>query len=311
MPTDITDQRALRNTLGTFATGVTVVTTRDANDEEWGFTANSFTSVSLDPPLVLFCLSKNAGSLAAFEKAEHFAINILTDQQRDVSMLFASGDRDKFEKVPWHDARSGSPVLENVAAWLDCDKHQVVDGGDHLIFIGRITDFGSRNVAPLGYCRGAYVPLALDHRMFQASGATTALSVGVIVEHDWSVLLRCDAQTDQLQLPTAPNLGDADTPGSLLQRLARRGELRPALFVFAISDDDGEHRVIYRTEVASPERFEEDDDLDFYSLGSIDWTRIADDTTRRTLQRYALERSDDSFGVHVGDGLGGVRQALK
>ncbi len=237
MAGDITDQRALRNTLGAFATGVTVVTTRDANNDEWGFTANSFTSVSLDPPLVLFCLAKKAGSLAVFENAEHFAINILTDQQRDVSMLFASGDRDKFDKVAWRAARSGSPVLEDVSAWLDCVKHQVVDGGDHLIFIGRITDFGSRNLAPLGYCRGAYVPLALDHRMFQASGAATALSVGVIVEHDLSVLLRCDADTGQLRLPCAPNLGDADTSGSLLGRLARRGERQPALFVFAIFDD--------------------------------------------------------------------------
>ncbi|MFK8017181.1 MAG: flavin reductase family protein [Gammaproteobacteria bacterium] len=308
---DVTDQRALRNTLGAFATGVTVVTTTDEAQAPWGFTANSFTSVSLDPPLILFCLAKNAGSLATFQNASHYAINILADDQRDTSTLFASGDRNKFDLVSWDSAKSGSPVLEGVAAWLDCAAHQTVDGGDHLIFIGRITDFWSRNVAPLGYCRGAYVPLALDHRMFQATQAGNNLSVSVIVEHDWSVLLREDPKTGELSLPTAPNLGDEKTPGSLLQQLAQRGIHQPALFVFSISDEGDEQRVIYRTEIVAPPTFDGADDLAFHNVDKIDWERIGDEAIRRTLVRYARERAEDSFGVVVGDERSGFRQALR
>jgi flavin reductase (DIM6/NTAB) family NADH-FMN oxidoreductase RutF len=308
---DVTDQRALRNTLGAFATGVTVVTMRDEDGQPWGFTANSFTSVSLDPPLVLFCLAKNAGSLAAFRNASHFAVNILADQQRDVSMLFASGDRDKFDHVAYRDANSGCPLLKDTAAWLDCVMYQSVDGGDHIIFIGRITDFAAQNVAPLGYCRGAYVPLALDHRMFQATEAATTMSVGVIVEHNWSLLLRKDAASGALSLPAAPNLGDANKPGSLLQLLAQRGLHQPALFVFAIFDDGDEHNVLYRTEIESLESFKTDDDLAFHRFDAIDWDLIADEAIRRTIERYVRERSDDSFGVYVGGGPDGIRQALR
>ncbi len=307
---DIHDQRALRNALGTFATGVTVVTTLDADGKPWGFTANSFTSVSLDPPLVLFCLAREAGSLPVFEAASHFAINILADQQADTSMLFASGDREKFDRVGWRAADSGCPLLDDVAAWFDCDVHNVVDGGDHLIFIGRVTNFDSHNVAPLGYCRGAYVPLALDHRMFQATGAGNTLSVSVIVEHDWSVLLRKDADTGELSLPTAPNLGGAGKPGSLLKLLADGGVHEPAIFVFRVLDDAVEHRVIYRTELAAP-MTPADASMAFYSLDSLDWEALRDSVTRQTLERYARERSDDSFGVYVGGGRHPSRHALR
>ncbi|MFK7888189.1 MAG: flavin reductase family protein [Gammaproteobacteria bacterium] len=307
---DIHDQRALRNALGTFATGVTVVTTLDANGKPWGFTANSFTSVSLDPPLVLFCLAREAGSLPVFEASSNFAINILADQQADTSMLFASGDRDKFERVAWHAADSGCPLLADVSAWFDCSVHSIVDGGDHLIFIGRVTAFDATNAAPLGYCRGAYVPLALDHRMFQATGAGTSLSVSVIVEHNWSVLLQKDVDSGELRLPTAPNLGGASKPGSLLKMLADGGVHEPAMFVFSVLDDEAEHQVIYRTEIAEP-MTPADASMAFYSLNELDWEALRDPVARQTLERYARERSDDSFGVYVGSGRHPSRQALR
>ncbi|MEO1573635.1 MAG: flavin reductase family protein [Pseudomonadota bacterium] len=304
----MTDPRALRNALGAFATGVTVVTTRDADGAPWGFTANSFTSVSLDPPLVLFCLAREAGSMPTFQSSEHFAINILADHQAEVSMLFASGDRDKFDKVAHDDAPSGSPRLADVVAWFDCRVHERVDGGDHVIFVGRVTNFGARNAAPLGYCRGAYVPLALDHRMFQA-GATSRTTVGVIVEHNGKVLLK-RRNDGRYTLPEADRLGQPDKPDTLLYLLAECGLHEPAMFVFSVMDDDDHQRVTYRTEISNPVEvpFE---DLGFVKLSGLDGSDIADASSRQTLERYARERRADSFGVYVGSGANVARQALR
>ena len=304
----MTDPRALRNALGAFATGVTVVTTRDADGAPWGFTANSFTSVSLDPPLVLFCLAREAGSMPTFERAEHFAINILADHQADVSMLFASGDRRKFEQVAHDDAPSGSPRLSDVVAWFDCRVHQRVDGGDHVIFIGRVTDFDARNAAPLGYCRGAYVPLALDHRMFQAARASDT-AVSAIVEYDGQVLLVRQA-SGKFGLLSAPRLGHAEKTGGLLHALASCGMQEPALFVFSVLDDEDVHRVTYRTEVSVPPTLSRDD-LAFRSLAALTAEDMADASVWRTLERYARERRADSFGVYVGRGGSVSRQALR
>lgn len=305
---DVTDPRALRNALGAFATGVTVVTTRDDAGAPWGFTANSFTSVSLDPPLVLFCLAREAGSMPTFQRAGHFAINILADHQAEVSMLFASGDREKFDKVAHDNAPSGSPRLADVVAWFDCQVHERVDGGDHVIFIGRVTDFGSRNAAPLGYCRGAYVPLALDHRMFQA-GAASRTTVSAIVEHDGAVLLK-RAADGGLTLPEADRLGQPDKPDTLLHLLAECALHEPAMFVFSVMDDEDHQRVTYRTEI--PERVDVPfDELTFIALSDLDWDALADAPTRQTLERYARERRADSFGVYVGRGANVARQALR
>ncbi len=142
--------------LGAFATGVTVVTTLDASGVPWGFTANSFTSVSLDPPLVLVCLGRGAESCQVFEQAGGFAVNILSASQRGLSECFASPARDKFETVAWSAEATGSPLIEGTVGWLDCESHQCFDGGDHVIIVGRVVAFASTERRPLAYCRGKY-----------------------------------------------------------------------------------------------------------------------------------------------------------
>lgn len=151
------DARVLRDAMGCFATGVTVVTTRDENDQPIGLTANSFTSVSLDPPLILFCLAKASASLERFRAAPHFAVNVLHIGQQPTSGVFARPSSDRFQGVEWETWDSGAPILSNSLASFECDADQVVDAGDHLVFIGRVTRARFEpHRDPLLYFRGKY-----------------------------------------------------------------------------------------------------------------------------------------------------------
>jgi len=157
-PLDIAE---LRRTLGSFATGVTVATTLDSDGLPKGLTANSFTSVSLDPPLVLVCVDKASSCHPAFAATTHFGINILCEDQQHVSRAFASRSADKFANIPWVPGITGSPIFPDSTAWLDCGIHDRLEAGDHLIVIGRVLSFGhSPEKQPLGYHRGGYVAIA-------------------------------------------------------------------------------------------------------------------------------------------------------
>lgn len=151
------DARTLRDALGCFATGVTVVTTRDDAGLPIGLTANSFTAVSLDPPLILFCLAKSSGNLERFRAAEHFAINVLHIGQQPTSGVFARSTEDRFQDVAWEAWDTGAPVLSGSLASFECATHEVVEAGDHLVFIGRVlrARFEPRR-DPLLYFRGKY-----------------------------------------------------------------------------------------------------------------------------------------------------------
>jgi flavin reductase (DIM6/NTAB) family NADH-FMN oxidoreductase RutF/pimeloyl-ACP methyl ester carboxylesterase len=152
------EPRVLRDGLGCFATGVTIVTTMDSNGEPIGLTANSFTSVSLDPPLILFSLARSSANLATFEAASGFAVNVLHIGQQPVGGRFASRDGPRFEGVDWAvRAEGGSPILAGSLASFDCSTHAVHDGGDHLIFIGHVNHaWYEPHRDPLLYFRGRF-----------------------------------------------------------------------------------------------------------------------------------------------------------
>lgn len=151
-----------RQVLGSFLTGVTVVTTLNEKGKPIGFTANSFTSVSLDPPLVLVCLAKSSYLQPTFKQAKHFAINILSEEQRDISALFSSPIENRFNNVKTHCRATKTPILSDVTAWLDCETHKVIDAGDHIILMGRVLEFDHEPHAPLGYLRGNYINVSLE-----------------------------------------------------------------------------------------------------------------------------------------------------
>jgi flavin reductase (DIM6/NTAB) family NADH-FMN oxidoreductase RutF len=151
------DSREFRNALGNFATGVTIVTARSRTGEPLGLTANSFNSVSLDPPLVLFSLNRQSYSLKSFEEAGNFAINVLRDDQQDISQVFAQAVTDKWQGLAFETWESGAPIFSRALAVFDCATHAVHDGGDHLIFVGRVLRFmHDPDGRPLLYFRGNY-----------------------------------------------------------------------------------------------------------------------------------------------------------
>jgi flavin reductase (DIM6/NTAB) family NADH-FMN oxidoreductase RutF len=155
------DTRAFRNALGGFATGITVVTAVAPDGTPLGLTVSSFNSVSLEPPLVLWSLDANSQCLNAFERASHFAVNVLAADQEDVSNRFASRAEDKFAGLTWSAGLGGAPLLPGTCASFECINAARHPGGDHLIFIGQVERFSHDPARePLIFQGGRYRRLA-------------------------------------------------------------------------------------------------------------------------------------------------------
>jgi flavin reductase (DIM6/NTAB) family NADH-FMN oxidoreductase RutF len=307
--TDSIDPKTFRQALGAFPTGVTIVSTLQADGQPRGFTANSFTSVSLDPPLVLVCIGKTASSYPVFSVAPHFSVSVLAENQKDVSSLFASKSPDKFSSTNWHHGPAGSPVIQGAAAWFDCRQHQLVDAGDHIILIGEVVGFNHSPASPLGYCRGAYLSFSLSQEAVAAAGHRTR--VGAILEMDNSILFVENAD-GSLQLPTGTSLEPASDDKSLRGLLRCLGIDAKLNFLFAVFEDPragAESTSIYYrgtvdTAPAGEGRFR------LVSLDEIPWERIKDEAVRSMLERFVRERKEDTFGVYIGDAAQGTVKAL-
>lgn len=170
------DKRQLRDALGAFATGVTIVTTRDRTGAAHGLTANSFSSVSLEPPLVLWSQSHTSRSHAVFQDSDHFAINILAEGQVALSNLFAkSAVDDKFAGLDHDSGVGGVPVLKGTAAHLECVKIAMYPGGDHTVYLGRVERIGRSGLRPLVFEGGRYA-VAYAHDVGPLEVRTGALA---------------------------------------------------------------------------------------------------------------------------------------
>jgi flavin reductase (DIM6/NTAB) family NADH-FMN oxidoreductase RutF/DNA-binding IclR family transcriptional regulator len=146
-----------RHVLGHFPTGVVVVTAMHAESGPVGMAVGSFTSVSLDPPLVAFLPDRSSTSFPLIRDVGSFCINVLADDQEHVCRAFAARGGDKYGATGWHPAGSGAPVLDGVVAWIDCDVEQVLEAGDHYIVLGRVRDLAVQNTtSPLLFFRGGY-----------------------------------------------------------------------------------------------------------------------------------------------------------
>ncbi|MEP9377303.1 flavin reductase family protein [Aquabacter sp. CN5-332] len=148
--------RHLRDVLGSFTTGVVVVTTLGPGRRPMGLTINSFNSVSLDPPLILWSLALTAPSLPAFRAADSFVINILAEHQEDLGRRFATPSLDKFAGVDFETGLTGAPLLKDTAAHLECRVYARYPGGDHEIYLGEVVALQDRGHPPLVYHRGAF-----------------------------------------------------------------------------------------------------------------------------------------------------------
>lgn len=203
------DQRAYRDALGAFATGVTIVTTSDADGEPIGVTASSFNSVSIDPPLVLWSLGRNARSRDAFCNSGHFAIHILTAAQEALSNQFAQSGTDKFADVPWAKGALGSPILADHAAVFECKVKHQYDGGDHIIMVGEVVAYEAREAAPLLFHGGRYAERRQRRTKDEAEPITAMVSAiaQTLSTHDEQT--RATAETLLESYATAGELADA------------------------------------------------------------------------------------------------------
>ena len=168
-----------RRSLAEFATGVAVITT-SVDGHRFGLTSNSFTSVSLEPPLVLWSIRRASKSFAAFAACSHFAVNILAEDQIELSQRFAQSGPDKFRDLECHAGEGDAPLLAGVAASFECVCSQTYDGGDHLILVGEVSRYSRYDRQPLLFVKGRYA-VSADHpdsRVFAADGKTGRLEDG-------------------------------------------------------------------------------------------------------------------------------------
>ncbi|SDJ40055.1 flavin reductase family protein [Salipiger marinus] len=285
------DRADLRAAFGRFATGVTVVTTCTKAGAPAGFTANSFTSVSLDPPLLLVCIGTTSRNLALFRDGEGFAVNILAADQTDLAGRFASrGDRDRFAEVPWQAGLTGSPLLEGCAAVFDCTRHEVVAAGDHLILVGRITALRRSPRPGLIFADGRYTRPAAD----------PALRAGAILHRAGKVLLLA-GRDGGYRLPlSAPQDSTGAAIAALETDLAGAGPARVAWdSPYAIFDSaDGLTRnFFFHGELAAGSDLPEGAVM--VAPEALPTLAVADPGARAMLRRYAEEIGARRFGLYV------------
>jgi len=293
------DPRALRNAFGAFATGVTVVTAIADDGRPIGFTANSFTSVSLDPPLLLVCLSRTSRSFDAMTRTKGFAVNILADAQKDVSNTFARPIEDRFATVEWTRGPFGSPVLAGVAAWFDCRVEKIVDAGDHGVLLGRVEAFHDSDRNGLGYFRGGYFNPTLDARAVSAASAGH-LHLGAVIERQDEVFLLGDAVRS---LPGCDV--DHGEPLAALQAKLEEVTGLPITIGFLYSvyaaEGNGRQHIVYRALAGEgPVRSGA-----FVPVDRLAQQRFDSQPTADVLNRFAMESSIGNFGVYVGNETAG------
>ena len=153
------DTKAFRSALGQFATGVTVVTTLDNNGNKVGMTVNSFSSVSLDPMLVLWSIGRSSACFDSFVNAQHFGIHVLNANQKQVSNQFASNCQDRFSGIDHQQGIGDIPLLTEYSAAFQCTTENTYEGGDHVIIVGRVVEFENREQPPLIFHAGKYADL--------------------------------------------------------------------------------------------------------------------------------------------------------
>lgn len=299
----IIDPIALRRAFGTFVTGVTVITTRDTDGTPRGMTANSFTSVSLDPPLLLVCIAKSASSYHAFTGADCFAVNILHEGQVDVSATFASKSADKFQSVTHDHIHTGAPVLTDSLTWFDCSTFNTIDAGDHAVLIGRVRAFGTSPSAPLGFCRGRYA--SVKDPLPAGWLASHGMIISYLIEAGDGLLLRSDGKGGWV-LPTARRR-KADSQlvldgGDALRLVPENTFLYS---VFDVADSDPGY-LVYRARLADADVSADlPAALQFFPMDAIPYEQIPTHELRSMLRRYVRERQEKRFGIYMDSDDGG------
>lgn len=294
--------RELRDAFGAFMTGVTVVTTTKEDGTPLGFTANSFSSVSLDPALLLVSIAKTSTNYDSFVQSKHFAINILSEDQKDISNTFARPSDDRFAQIDWQMSQQNNPIISNVTAWFDCEIHQVVDAGDHAILIGKVGDFSTQGYAGLGYYRGGYfTPAKLSAEVISGP----SVIIFAIIEHENKILL-VENQDKKWTIPSAT----VDTQGAeqaLNKVFSQYLPEASASFIYAVYENVSNQQQYISFLCNSPTANCLKGTM--VDLKDIDQLEFVDEALKSMLNRYRKESQLKTYGIYYGNETHGtVRQ---
>lgn len=295
------DPHALRRAFGSFLTGVTVVTMQRPDGVPLGFTANSFASVSLSPPLLLVCPGRHLSTFADFTGCHGFGVSILAEGQEDVSTVFARSEPDRFARVAWHPDSRGRPRIDGAAAWFSCRTHQVVEAGDHAILMGEVQEFAQSGAPGLGFSGGRYFSLELERAAAAPAGEGLRSFAGAIVSHGNRVLLVRSASG--LRLPQLELRAPLRVRDTLLAWLASQGvtaQLGQAYSIYA--DTDGSRRSFF---LARSDRSDGGRLGRFVPLDDLPGLALADPAEATMLDRFRRESAVQAFGLYIGDAADG------
>ncbi|WP_201585403.1 flavin reductase family protein [Psychrobacter jeotgali] len=291
------DSKALRNAFGSYMTGVTVITTMTDDGTPVGFTANSFTSVSLEPPLLLVCPAKSLSSFEVFANCKHFAVNILSEDQQNISNIFAGSKEDRFSQVEWQTDAQGNPIIDGALTHFSCKTERNLEAGDHHILIGEVLDFSAREGLGLGYASGGYFSLGLEREAAEISSQQKQVNVGVIIEHNGKVLL---SQNDgKAALPITTTDDHSSAVSTIRQFLINNGIDAELGAVFSIyeSTKNNNSYIFYRA-------FAESADTqglgEYVAIDSLAKQDFASPAMAQMMTRYAIESKNGFYGVYVG-----------
>jgi flavin reductase (DIM6/NTAB) family NADH-FMN oxidoreductase RutF len=299
----LVDLAQYRRTVGAFLTGVTVITVLDSESRPRGITANSFTSVSLDPPMVLFCVAKTAASYEAFVESQAFVIHILGSGQQDLAQTFASKSPQKFKGLLYRQSSTRAPIIDDVHAWLECSTETITVAGDHAIVVGRVNDFASREQRPLGFYQGKFQSFDTESEMSllpKYQGATIA--VGWVLEAtDGRVALHVDDNGSvgipKTRLPTS-NVSEEGLTSAASNQL---GVTAGIDFLYSVySTEDEGMTLIYRGRTEPDEKKLQANKILLVATDDVPWDSISDSSEKAVLDRYARERVEARFGIYAG-----------
>jgi flavin-dependent trigonelline monooxygenase, reductase component len=295
--------RELRDAFGAFMTGVTIVTTVREDGTPLGFTANSFSSVSLDPALLLVSIAKTSGNYQTFSTTGHFAINILAEGQKDLSNTFARPSDDRFAGVDWQLSENRNPLLGDVSAWFDCTTHAVIDAGDHALIVGKVEAFHSAGYAGLGYYRGGYfTPASVSAEVI----AGPKVVVSAIIARDDKVLLTRTAN-NQWSLPSK-EIGKEGADKALAELFTKYQPDASASFIYSAYNNTDTHYQYISFLCSAPD--EAAVSGEFVSLDDIAAGQFQDAAVASMLERYRKESQLKSYGMYYGDHSNGTVRPL-
>ncbi|MFT4726770.1 MAG: flavin reductase (DIM6/NTAB) family NADH-FMN oxidoreductase RutF [Granulosicoccus sp.] len=291
--------KELRSAFSSYMTGVTVVTAKHHDGTFVGFTANSFTSVSLDPPLLLVCPGNHLNSFSVFETCDTFAVNVLSESQESVSNEFAKSKGNRFGNVAWQLDANGCLVIDDCSATFSCRVHSRELMGDHLVLIGEVIGFDYSGTPGLGYCSDGYFTLRKE-REANAVASPTGLAgfAGALIEYEGQLLLTSERESNSV-----PNISIADGQGARsalsahYQSLGLNISIGP---VYSVYDDVASGKR-YTFFTAKAESSTTGGLGEFYDINALSSKQFKDTAQKEMVKRFQTEFETKVFGLYLGD----------